>query len=68
MAKHEKRVLLLGLMPGLIKSEVEEVREFMQERFPDFEVRVVVGMLSAYTFTTEVEDDPVDERPRGAYL
>lgn len=68
MTKRERKMLILGLMPGLTRAQVEDARDYIQEQIPEFEVRVVVGLLSAYAFTTEVEDDPVAEHVKGAYL
>jgi hypothetical protein len=74
VAVSTKQVLLLGMMPGMTRDELTAARDFMQAKFPDMEVRVLVGMLSAYAFETEYDDEGDDPpnlegaQRKGGYL
>lgn len=51
MAK--RKVLLVGVLPGMTEAEAANLRETMKKDFPDHDIRLVAGMLAATTFEVD---------------
>jgi hypothetical protein len=63
-----RQILLIGIMPGLTRKEVEATRDALQDSLPEFEVRVLTGMLAASVVTIEDDEKVEKTTPNGAYL
>lgn len=61
-----KKILLLGVMPGLTRDGVEEMRKEVAGDFPDHVIRIVPGLIYSAEFT--VPDEISKIRPNAAYL
>ncbi len=63
-----RKVLLVGVLPGMTQKEADNLRETMVKDFPDHDIRLVAGMLSATTFEVDRTITLAGDETPGLYL